>query len=231
MGNEKIGIIIQARMGSHRLPGKILMDFVGKPLLGHIVDRLTGLRHRITAVMATSILPQDDVVEEFCQNYKIMCFRGSEGNVLERYMQCASHYGFSQIVRMTGDNPFPDMEELDRMIACHLNHGNDFSENFSELPIGVGAEIITYRALEDSYKFASLPKHFEHADEYILDHLERYKHETVHVPTAKNLPGVRLTVDTPEDYRKACYILREANGQFVTTELAIRLEEKYHMTV
>ena len=84
-----IGIIIQARMGSSRLPGKILMDFEGKNLLEHIIDRLKRLQYPNKSVVATSVLAQDDVVEEFCREKRVECFRGSEENVLERYYKCA----------------------------------------------------------------------------------------------------------------------------------------------
>ena len=131
------------------------------------------------------------------------------------------------IVRMTGDNPFPDIEELDRLIEFHKKNHMDFSENFSVLPIGVGMEIMSYRALKDSYLHATLPKHFEHADEYILDYLDQYKHGTLEVPTTKNKPEVRLTVDTSMDYDKACFILKMAKGSYVTTEDAIAYSNQY----
>ena len=217
------GIIIQARMGSSRLPGKILMDFEGHTLLEHILNRLTYLQVPIKTVIATSDRSQDDIVEAFCKEHNAACFRGDELNVLKRYCDCAELYQFDQVVRMTGDNPFPDVEELDRLIAYHLKHQMDFSENFSVLPLGVGMEIMSRSAMLDSLRYASLPKHFEHADEYILDNLANYRHGTLAVSAAKYFPKVRLTVDTPEDYARACFILRTANTAYVTTEQAIAL--------
>jgi len=222
-----IGIVIQARMGSHRLPGKILKDYEGKTLLEHISNRLKRMRNNVTVVIATSDLPQDDAVEEFCKKKNILCFRGDELNVLKRYYDCATQFGFDNIVRMTGDNPFPDIEELDRLIDYHSDNQMDFSENFSVLPIGVGMEIMSYTALDQSMKKASLPKHFEHADEYILDNLEEFRHGTLSVIPEKNRPELRLTVDTQEDYERACYILRNVQTEYVTTEQAILLCEKY----
>lgn len=221
------GIIIQARMGSSRLPGKILMDFEGKTLLEHIIYRLKWLRSNATIVIATSILENDDIVETFCKEHNVGCFRGDEQNVLKRYYDCARYYQFSDVVRMTGDNPFPDIDELDRLITFHEEGAMDFSENYSVLPIGVGMEIMSYQALKESVQNASLPKHFEHADEYILDNLANYKHGTLEVPNVKNRPDVRLTVDTLQDYKKACYILRRAQTDYVTTEQAIELGEFY----
>lgn len=216
-----VGIIIQARMGSNRLPGKILMDFLGKTLLQHILERLGRLRAPVTTVIATSILPQDDVVEAFCREHSVLCFRGDEENVLKRYCDCVDAWQFDHVVRMTGDNPFPDVEELDRLIAYHLENKMDFSENFSVLPIGAGMEILSKAVLADSLQNASLPKHFEHADEYILDHLEDYRHGTLGVSEEKSFPSVRLTVDTLEDYKRACFILRMAGTDYVTTEQAV----------
>ena len=222
-----LGIILQARMGSSRLPGKILKDFGGKTLLKHIEDRIALLKHEVTFVIATSDLPQDNAVEEFCKQNNINCFRGSELNVLKRYYDCAKAYQFDNIVRMTGDNPFPDMEELDNLIAFHIQQDLDFSENFSVLPVGVGMEIMSFEALEKSMQGASLEKHFEHADEYILDNLDKFSHATVQVNADKNCPDVRLTVDTLEDYRKACYIIEKAQGKYITTQLAIELAGEY----
>lgn len=223
---NNLGIILQARMGSHRLPGKILMDIEGRPLLGHIVSRLER-RAAGRLVIATSMLPQDDAVEAFCDTMQVDCFRGSEENVLERYVQCAKAYGFEHVIRMTGDNPFPDVEEMDCLIAFHLSRGLQFSENFSVLPLGVGMEILTKDALEESLINASLPKHFEHADEYVLDNLDSFRHGTCLPPESKRHPEIRLTVDTPEDYSCACYIVKHAGQDYITTETAIALRRQY----
>lgn len=136
------GIIIQARMGSSRLPGKILKDFEGKTLIGHIIDRLVRVKSPVKVIIATSNMSQDDQVERFCRQKGVDCFRGDEQNVLKRYYDCANMYHLKDIVRMTGDNPFPDVEELDRLIAFHQENNMEFSENFTVLPVGVGMEII-----------------------------------------------------------------------------------------
>lgn len=218
-----LGIIIQARMGSTRLPGKILRPIHGKALLEHVLFRLGRLRHATTIVVATSDTPQDDTVADFCRQRGIECFRGSEANVLERYYLCALHYGFEQIVRLTADNPFTDIEELDNLIALHLASDSDFSHSFGALPVGVGAEIFTFAALEASRREGDAPHHLEHVDEYLLEHPERFKTTLLQVGGVKNQPGIRLTVDTPEDHRKACFIVQHAAGEYVTTEEAIEL--------
>ena len=227
MIREGVGIIIQARMGSSRLPGKVLKDFCGKTLLGRILERIGYLAEDMCIVVATSDLHQDDVIKEWCDENSIKCYRGDEKNVLCRYYECAKEFDLKHIVRMTGDNPFPDEEELERLIDYHLKNSMDFSENFSELPIGVGMEIFTFNALEDSVKYASLPKHFEHADEYILDNLKIYKHGVCRVDREKNFPDIRLTVDTDADYNKACYIFNKLQNKELNTVNIINICRYY----
>ena len=214
-------------MGSTRLPGKVLRDLNGKTLLGHIVFRLQMKKNDASVIIATSILDQDDVIEKFCQDNNVICYRGSESNVLERYYLCAKEYGFDNIVRMTADNPFPDVEELDRLIEFHIKNGYDFSECLTQLPIGVGMEIFTYKCLEDNMKNSYMPHHFEHVDEYVLEHKQKYRYGIMPVPYEKCYPHIRLTVDTPEDYKKACYIFNNATDEYVSTMEAIKLCSEY----
>lgn len=221
------GIIIQARTGSTRLPGKILKVIHDRTLLDHIIDRLKGLKEEAVIVIATSSLPGDDRVEQFCREKGVLCFRGSESNVLSRYYTCAKEQGFDHIVRLTADNPFVDVEEVDRLIAFHKQQGNEFTESFSQLPIGVGAEIFSFPALEEDMEKASMPHHFEHVDEYILENMEKFKTGTLQVPAEKHAPEVRLTVDTQEDYEKACYIAAHSKNGLATTEEAIALCSQY----
>ena len=114
------GVIIQARMGSARLPGKVLRQIGSLPLLGHVVGRLALSKHDIHVVVATSLLPQDDAIAAYCADIKVNCFRGSELDVLDRYYQCAKCHGFDHIIRLTADNPFTDIEDLDRLIEFHF---------------------------------------------------------------------------------------------------------------
>lgn len=223
----KVGIIIQARMGSTRLPGKILKVINDRVLLKHIIDRLETIKDRATVVIATSNLPGDDVVEEWCNENGVQVFRGDEQNVLSRYFQCATKYNFSHIVRMTADNPFPDVEELRKLIEYHISNHNDFSENHSVLPMGVGAEMFTYALLEEDMRLSTLPHHFEHVDEYILENLDDYKHGVLKVSSEKNHPEIRLTVDTEEDYNRAVYIASHSLTGLATTEEAIKLASEF----
>ena len=226
MTQDKIGIIIQARMGSSRLPGKILKPLGDKLLLEYITSCLQFLKTDVKVVIATSNHQADDIVEKFCKDRDIECFRGSENNVLERYYLCAEKYKFSQITRLTGDNPFCDIEELDNLIELHLESNSDYTSSFEVLPIGVGAEIFTFKALAKSYLEGKEPHHIEHVDEYIIENPDIFKTTKLSVPPDKNRPDVRLTVDTEDDYNKACFIVQNGSDYIKTVNLII-LSEKY----
>jgi spore coat polysaccharide biosynthesis protein SpsF len=209
-------------MGSTRLPGKVLRPINGRPLLGHVLDRAARLTHPARTVVATTVNPRDDLIVQFCKERRTEVFRGDEVNVLDRYHQCATTYGFDHIVRLTADNPFTDTVELDRLIDLHLSAEADFSYSFPVLPIGVGAEIFRFGALEASARHSTEPHHFEHVDEYMIEHPERFKSIQLDAVAAKRFPQVRLTVDDETDYRRACYIAERAGG-LATTEQAIAL--------
>jgi spore coat polysaccharide biosynthesis protein SpsF len=218
-----LGVVLQARMGSSRLPGKVLKSIGSKVLLEHIISRLGFLKHKAVLVVATSDTPKDDIVAHFCQKLGVSYFRGSELNVLQRYYDCAQQFKFTQIVRLTADNPFVDICELDRLIDLHAIKIADYTHSFGVLPVGVGAEIFTFAALENSFYNGHAENHREHVNEYIQENTSLFKIEILDVASSKCFPDVRLTVDTEEDYRKACYIVENACNDYVDTEEAIRL--------
>ena len=210
-------------MGSTRLPGKVLRLIGHLPLLGHVLGRLALLKHEINAVVATSILSQDDAIADYCEHLKVNCFRGSELDVLDRYYQSAKQYGFKHVVRLTADNPFTDIEELDRLIELHLQETNAFTYSFTELPIGIGAEIFSFNALEKSWQEGRVAHHREHVDEYMLENPTMFKTGVLHVPMTKKMPDLRLTVDTEDDWRQADALMQQADGKWLTTERLIKL--------
>lgn len=222
------GIVIQARMGSTRLSGKVLMPIGKKKLLEHILDRLNILRaENCKVVVATTLQEKDDPIVRFCRERGVACFRGSENNVLERYWMCAQQYGFEDVVRLTADNPFTDMEEVERLIAMHRANEADYSYSYTELPVGVGIEILSRSALERCMQLAYKENHFEHVDDYIVEHMDQFHCYKLSIAPEKIHPEVRLTVDTVEDYKRACYIAEHASqGIFSTTE-AIRLAQEW----
>lgn len=218
---ESVGIVLQARMGSTRLPGKVLMPFGNTTLLGWIVQRLRDLPCPL--VIATSDQVQDDAIVRQCEQMDVRYFRGSETDVLDRYYQCARENRFGHIVRLTADNPFTDMEELRRLIEQHLAQRNDYTHSCGSMPLGVGAEIFTFSVLERSAQEGHAPNHREHVNEYIQEHPEIFKIGALEIPTAKRCPDLRLTVDTEGDYQRVCAIAGHTPEHWVGTEAAIQL--------
>jgi spore coat polysaccharide biosynthesis protein SpsF len=151
----------------------------------------------------------------------VPCFRGNEHDVLDRYVSCAARYAFDHVIRLTADNPFTDMEELDRLIDLHLRDGNDYTHSFGVLPVGVGAEIFTRQALERSRVEGQAPNHREHVNEYVQEHPELFKIGSLTVSPEKNRPDLSLTVDTERDYAHACRLAAQASGTWLTTVEAI----------
>lgn len=218
-----LGIIIQARMGSTRLPGKILRDIAGKPLLAHVLGRLDGLAHEATVVVATSTRPENDVLVDWCASRGVALFRGDEDDVLDRYYQCAKAYGFSDVVRLTADNPFTDIAELDALIDFHRAGHYDYSHAFGQLPIGVGAEIFTFAGLERSHREGLMPHHREHVNEYFTDRPELFSIGVLPAAAEKRAPQLRLTVDTEEDWARADRLAGLTLGKWLQTTEAIAL--------
>jgi spore coat polysaccharide biosynthesis protein SpsF len=219
----KIGAVIQARMGSTRLPGKVLRPIAGRALLDHVVGRLSLLRNTVLPVVATTIEVGDDAIAARCGLLGVECFRGSEHDVLDRYVACARFYEFDHIVRLTADNPFTDIDELDRLIDLHLGDGNDYTHSFGVMPIGVGAEIFTRAALEQSDREGRKANHREHVNEYVQENPRLFRVGQLSVPPAKNRPEVSLTVDTEDDYLRACRIAGDAPGRWISTLEALAL--------
>jgi spore coat polysaccharide biosynthesis protein SpsF len=198
--DKSVGIILQARMGSSRLPGKVLKPFFHTTLLGWILDRLAALPWSV--VTATSHDIRDDPIERFCKLRGALCFRGDELDVLDRYYRCAKFFGFDHVVRLTGDNPFPDISILRKLIKLHISKMADYTYSFGVLPIGVGAEIFSLEALERSWLEGCEVHHREHVNEFILENQRMFRVETLHIPAKLHCSKLKLTIDTLEDYER-----------------------------
>ena len=185
------------------------------------------LAYPVKVVVATSHLPQDDAIAQHCQSRGVAVFRGSETDVLERYFQCACENGFEHVVRLTADNPFTDMEELQRLIEQHLAQHNDYTHSFGSMPLGVGAEIFAFAALERCAREGHAPNHREHVNEYIQENSDVFRIGELKIPAAKRRQDLRLTVDTEDDYQRACSIAGHAPDRWVGTVEAIQLCSRF----
>ncbi|GMR05296.1 MAG: hypothetical protein BMS9Abin24_096 [Thermodesulfobacteriota bacterium] len=224
------GVIIQATMGSNGVP----LTEIGKwPLLGHIFARLDNFSEPpvkkddppVKKVVATSVRTEDDAIEEYCEANEVEYFRGNAENAFERFYLCAVEQCFSDVVALKADCPFPDIEELSRLLELHRSTGADYSHSFGSLPAGVGAEVYSFETLRKIARKASRPKHFSAVNGYILDKPHLFKISVLEVPEAKRRPALSLTVETEEDLQRARFILESAGGE-VTTEEAIEICSK-----
>ncbi|MFZ5862542.1 MAG: cytidylyltransferase domain-containing protein [Nitrospirota bacterium] len=218
--DTRVGMVVQARMGSTRLPGKVLMPLGGTTLLGWIVTRLRELPRPL--VVATSHQVQDDAIVRECERIDVACFRGSEHDVLDRYYQCARAHRFAHVIRLTGDNPCPDIEALRQLVDLHLVSGADYSHNFGELPVGMGAEIFSFGALEVSWRDGRAAHHREHVNEFILEHPSRFRIAKLDVCPDHTWKQLRLTIDTREDYQRIAGYLSDGVNEHIGREALIQ---------
>jgi spore coat polysaccharide biosynthesis protein SpsF len=222
---SSVGVVIQARMGSKRLPGKVLKKIGQHSLLEHIFFRLSRMT-KLTVIVATTNNAIDLDIVKCCDNHGVQSFLGDENDVLSRYFFCSTEWGFDHIVRLTADNPFVDIEFLECLINTHIETGSDYSSNKDVLPIGVGAEIFTIGALGKSYNRASRPNHKEHVNEYILENLNEFKCCFLDVPLEVKRPEIRLTIDTFEDYKLACDLVGRCKTELPSTAELIKLYDE-----
>ena len=197
---DKPTAIIQARMGSTRLPGKSMKLLLGKPVLWHVVNRASKAELIDGVIVATTVNSEDDIIAEFCENNDISVFRGSENDVLDRYYQCAKEYGIKDIVRITADCPLHDPTVIDLIIGEYLKGNYDYVANTIEytFPDGLDVEVFSFGALEEAWKKAELPSEREHVTPYIRKS-DNFKKKNVN--STKKYPPYRLTLDYPEDYQ------------------------------
>lgn len=199
----KVAFVVQARLGSTRLPGKNLKLLAGKRVIDHIRERLESISDLGPMIIATTDNPKDNPLVEWAQARRIQVFRGSEPDVLDRYHRAAEKFSLGHVVRVTADNPFTDPEELRRLVEHHLSTGADYTHMRTDLgcplPIGVGSEMCTCAALEKTWREGTLPRHREHVTPYIYENPGKFRIEAPAVPPEKHAPALRLTMDTPED--------------------------------
>jgi len=190
-------------MGSSRLPGKVLKQICGRPMLGLVVERASRSQLVSKIVVATTTDLGDDPVEDFCRSSGITCFRGSEFDVLDRYYQAARENRADIVVRLTADCPFVDAALIDTAIEKLLETKADFTANRlpppyqRTYPIGLDTEVATFKALETAWKLAVKPFEREHVMPFLYDPQNNFK--IVILDADKNHGNQRWTVDTPED--------------------------------
>jgi len=228
----KVVAIIQARMTSTRLPGKVLADLAGRPLLEHVIARTAQARCIDQVAVATTDGVADDAVAAFCHNRNISCFRGSEDDVLDRYYKAAKVFCADPIVRITADCPLLDPDVIDKTVQAYLDGRCDYASNVLVLsyPDGLDTEVFSLAALERAWREARLKSEREHVTPYIVNHADLFRQKSVeHQP---DLSRLRWTVDEPRDleFVRSVYRILGYLPRFGLAEILAVLEQHPELT-
>jgi spore coat polysaccharide biosynthesis protein SpsF len=200
--------IIQARMGSNRLPGKVLMPILGKPMLGHIVDRVRTVPSIHQVVVAVPNDGANEVLRRFCADNRITHFAGSETDVLDRYYQAARQFEADPVIRITADCPIVDPQLIEKLIQRYKSGGYDHIGvaagagadriDKGRYPDGLDAECFGFSALDRAWHDATDPRDREHVTRYIWNNKQIFRCGDLTADVV--YPKLRLTVDHAEDF-------------------------------
>lgn len=201
--NKKITVIIQARMGSTRLPGKVLMNISEKTVLHHVVDRVSQCRNIDDIIIATTTLDKDDLIVKEVEKIGCKYFRGSENNVLDRYYEAATFNKSDIIIRITSDCPLIDPLIVDKIIEFYINNNYEMVTNACSdsskrtYPRGLDTEIFSYNVLKKAKENAKESYQLEHVTPYIYENTTNIFYYKNNIDYSK----YRFTLDTEEDLK------------------------------
>ncbi|MFW6030246.1 MAG: cytidylyltransferase domain-containing protein [Halanaerobiales bacterium] len=209
MKSNKTAVIIQARMGSTRLPGKVMKELKGKPVLWHDIQRIRQSKLIDEIIIATTTEEQDRVIYQKALEWGVKAFRGSEEDVLKRYYDAAAENDVDTVVRITSDCPLIDPQVIDEIIKYYEAHNYTLVTNASSdlenrtYPRGLDTEVFSFEVLEEAFNQAEEKYQREHVTPYIYENYD----DIYYYKNDKDLSGFRLTLDTKEDYEliKAIY--------------------------
>jgi spore coat polysaccharide biosynthesis protein SpsF len=214
---NKILIIVQARISSTRLPGKVLKKVIDKPLLWYVVKRLNEVKSPNKIIIATGDYETNKVIVDFAKNLNLDYFIGSENDVLDRYYQTAKAFNGDIIVRITSDCPLIDPDIIDQLLIEFKKGTYDYISNVHPptYPDGYDTEIFTFNALETAWKEAKLPSEREHVTPYIWKNKDN-KFKIKNFKHSEDLSKYRLTVDTHEDFKLISIIVKFFHDNWTT---------------
>lgn len=223
-----VNAIIQARCGSTRFPNKVFALIDGRPLLHHVVNRLTYAKTLDDIVVATTVNAQDDAIEEWCREHQVHCFRGSEEDVLNRYFSASEAFPSDYVVRITADDPFKEPAVIDAVVDKLVDGGYDHVTNNlpPSFPEGLDCEAFTKAALDRSEREAETAFEREHVTQYIYHHPEIFR--IGNVSNGVDLSSLRWTIDKDADLEmvRAVYAHRDKSrsGILLMDEILAILE-------
>jgi spore coat polysaccharide biosynthesis protein SpsF len=205
--------IIQARVGSTRLPGKVLKNLCGETVLARVVNRTRRARLLDQVVVATTDRAADDPIVAECDRLSAPCFRGDEADVLDRYYRATPLFCADAIARITSDCPLIDPELIDATVRAFLDEKADYATNSLVItyPRGLDVEVFTADALAHAWREAKDSYHRAHVTPYLYEHPEQFK--IMSLTSEKNLGHYRWTLDTPEDWDLIDTIYKRFGGR------------------
>jgi spore coat polysaccharide biosynthesis protein SpsF (cytidylyltransferase family) len=226
----RVVCIVQARMNSNRLPGKVLMPLVGKPVLEHILDRLSHCKLIDEVVIATSTQVSDESIVEYCIENKKSFYRGSLEDVLDRYYKAAKNYKADAVVRITGDCPLIDPVVVDAVILGYLTGNYDLYGLGGEFPDGLDCTVFSFAAITKAWKDAHLKSEREHVGPYIENNPDLFSNGCLKL--FFGLEHYRWTLDELDDYKLLVEIfskLYNPDSIFLTNEIIELMKQNPHL--
>jgi spore coat polysaccharide biosynthesis protein SpsF len=207
-------LIIQARMSSARLPGKVLADLCGRPLLAWLLTRTSQAELLEGVMVATTSSPEDAPISDLCRSLGIPVFRGDREDVLGRFAAAADSVAAASIARVSADSPLLDESVINRVVGAALHSSADIVQNHRPpaWPFGTAVEVFSRETLNELDKLAASPEYREHVTLFAYRHPARFKVEHVAPPPELRAPSLRLCVDTPEDLRHVRAICQGFGG-------------------
>ncbi|MDD4182780.1 MAG: aldo/keto reductase [Candidatus Omnitrophica bacterium] len=196
---SRVVAVIQARTGSTRLPGKVLLNLEGKTVLEHVIERVKRSELVDEVMVATTILKGDSKITALCKKTGIKFYRGSKNDVLDRYYQSARLLKAKHIVRITADCPVSDSLIIDKVIKLHLDEENDYTRTADNFPDGIVVEVFTFKSLQKAWREAILASEREHVTPYLKKHQELFKQSMLQYP--HDFSKKRWTLDEKADYK------------------------------
>lgn len=202
--------IIQARMGSARLPGKVLLEVEGKPLICYLLERVAAAKSIGKVIVATSTEPMDDPIAKLCKEKNVACYRGNHEDVLDRYYQAARQFKLERIVRLTADCPLIDPKIIDSLVSVYIKGDYDYVANTTPpkwtFPIGMDVEVFSFNALERAWHDEKDPDQREHVTFHLWKNPNKFS--LFRVDLEVDLSKYRLAVDYPNDFEIVKLILK-----------------------
>ena len=228
---KKIGAIIEARMSSSRLFGKVLMEVNKKPLLLHLINRIKKIKKIDKIIIATTINPNDIEIVKFCKKYKIDFFRGSENNVMQRVMKAGINFNIDIVVGITGDCPILDHNLISLCLNTYLRNKADYvsNANLRSYPDGMDVQVYSIKSLKKSYRLTKSIEDREHVTLHIRRNPKIFKIINIISPDFLYYPKLGLTLDYYSDYiliKKIINYFNSRQNTYFKCEDIIKLYEK-----